>query len=523
MPFSRSQQPGVFGGPECPYRGRPFAEQNKDVGPDHLYDWPPALPESDAFVREQVRHHFHDGPLVPGTVLTDVPAATDDHFVTLDTEDLRELMVPTAQLLHQTGSHNSPAPAVGGPAVDLELDAQQNHPDSLPLTTSSAIPFDRAPASEIPRLQAAVHQRHPAWFSELKDEDICVEHITGDEVDEARRLHQEWFPLKYDEAFYAAMREMRLVTLLAKAEGEILGLISLSLSCAHHAEVMDVVFGESCEEVCEGGATPGSYHHGGGTGGTVVENGGKDSPEQQSQELFQDSPEQESQDYRVDLEPSSTGLHSAHHSGSGSAHIIAGEVAVRSQNWSLESQATGTEQHLQAPGGTSSASVTGTRDGAFHDHDGGGRGDYSAADSFVPASKPSGTIAYILTLGVVDEMRRRGLARRLVMECIDLSRNWHRTGLCRNRVRAFALHVVPYNVAACKLYNNLGFLQLCELDDFYTLYGDKYSSYVYALYLDKKIREGWRFRAKLFFRDLWRGVLRLFGGGRREALEGEGV
>ena len=209
MPFSRSQQPGVFGGPECPYRGRPFAEQNKDVGPDHLYDWPPALPESDAFVREQVRHHFHDGPLVPGTVLTDVPAATDDHFVTLDTEDLRELMVPTAQLLHQTGSHNSPAPAVGGPAVDLELDAQQNHPDSLPLTTSSAIPFDRAPASEIPRLQAAVHQRHPAWFSELKDEDICVEHITGDEVDEARRLHQEWFPLKYDEAFYAVRRTGR--------------------------------------------------------------------------------------------------------------------------------------------------------------------------------------------------------------------------------------------------------------------------------------------------------------------------
>jgi RimJ/RimL family protein N-acetyltransferase len=85
--------------------------------------------------------------------------------------------------------------------------------------------------------------------------------------------------------------------------------------------------------------------------------------------------------------------------------------------------------------------------------------------------------AYILTLGVVDGYRRRGLARELLRRSIE-----HYEGDAR--VKLVYLHVIPYNTAAIRLYERNGFERLQELSDFYRI-GDKmYDAYLYGYYIN---------------------------------------
>lgn len=87
-------------------------------------------------------------------------------------------------------------------------------------------------------------------------------------------------------------------------------------------------------------------------------------------------------------------------------------------------------------------------------------------------------VAYILTLGVVDEFRRRGLARKLIQETIqDLTKN-------NPSVHVLTLHVVTYNEAAIELYKSLGFIEATRYVEYYDL-GDKqvYDSLLFAKYL----------------------------------------
>mmetsp|Transcript_26177 Transcript_26177/g.59593 ORF Transcript_26177/g.59593 Transcript_26177/m.59593 type:complete len:320 (-) Transcript_26177:120-1079(-) len=102
-----------------------------------------------------------------------------------------------------------------------------------------------------------------------------------------------------------------------------------------------------------------------------------------------------------------------------------------------------------------------------------------------------GCLAYILTLGVVDGFRRRGLARELLRQAV----------LYVNRemphVHAIYLHVVTYNLAAIALYESMKFLLIGQFNSFYFLHGQPYDSFLYALYVHSG-RPPWKWRLKNF-------------------------
>lgn len=127
---------------------------------------------------------------------------------------------------------------------------------------------------------------------------------------------------------------------------------------------------------------------------------------------------------------------------------------------------------------------------------------------------PSGCLAYILTLGVIDGFRRRGLAKEL------LRRSIMHVDRRLPHVQAIYLHVVTYNEAAINLYETMRFLQLGRFTSFYQIHGQPYDSFLYALYVNGG-RPPWKVRLKSFlgwgastswkdwvvsaFSSLWRG------------------
>lgn len=87
------------------------------------------------------------------------------------------------------------------------------------------------------------------------------------------------------------------------------------------------------------------------------------------------------------------------------------------------------------------------------------------------------TSAYILTLGVVDGYRKRGLAKELLWRCVQ---HYSQDLACK----IVYLHVIPYNVPAIRFYEKFGFLCLEELGDFYTVSNQSYSGYLYGYYIN---------------------------------------
>jgi len=102
-----------------------------------------------------------------------------------------------------------------------------------------------------------------------------------------------------------------------------------------------------------------------------------------------------------------------------------------------------------------------------------------------------GCLAYILTLGVADCFRRRGLARELLRQALT------HLEINMPEVQAIYLHVVDYNDAAICLYQSMGFLRINQFPQFYFLHGKHYDSFLYAHYL-QNVRPPW----KLWFRNL---------------------
>lgn len=105
---------------------------------------------------------------------------------------------------------------------------------------------------------------------------------------------------------------------------------------------------------------------------------------------------------------------------------------------------------------------------------------------------PKGSLAYILTLGVVDGYRRRGLARELLERSM-----WH-VDRTMPHVQAVYLHVVTYNEAAIQLYENIKFLRIGHFNSFYFLHGRPYDSYLYARYCHGG-RPSWKWRVRNWF------------------------
>jgi len=98
-------------------------------------------------------------------------------------------------------------------------------------------------------------------------------------------------------------------------------------------------------------------------------------------------------------------------------------------------------------------------------------------DTLAESNSSGGSIAYILTLGVFEGFRRRGLARELLRRSVDhVDQNMP-------EVQAVYLHVVTYNEAAIQLYESMRFIRLEKFSSFYNLHGQPYDSYLYARYL----------------------------------------
>ncbi|KAG5190280.1 acyl-CoA N-acyltransferase [Tribonema minus] len=102
----------------------------------------------------------------------------------------------------------------------------------------------------------------------------------------------------------------------------------------------------------------------------------------------------------------------------------------------------------------------------------------SAADTiaFVEPQRHD-MVAYILTLGVLDEYRRAGVGAALLRRCVAAARAEPRCG-------AVFLHVITYNAAAMAFYARAGFVRVCEVSGYYQIDGARHSCYVYALFLN---------------------------------------
>mmetsp|Transcript_60610 Transcript_60610/g.112443 ORF Transcript_60610/g.112443 Transcript_60610/m.112443 type:complete len:343 (-) Transcript_60610:82-1110(-) len=133
-----------------------------------------------------------------------------------------------------------------------------------------------------------------------------------------------------------------------------------------------------------------------------------------------------------------------------------------------------------------------------------------------PQNGGHGSLAYILTLGVIDGFRRRGLAQELLRRSIDyVNKEWP-------FVKAVYLHVVTYNTAAIYLYESMQFLQIERFQSFYRLHGKFYDSFLYARYVHGAGPSlSWRIRNFLGPKIAWlrSALTSLFGPGAKGALE----
>jgi len=80
---------------------------------------------------------------------------------------------------------------------------------------------------------------------------------------------------------------------------------------------------------------------------------------------------------------------------------------------------------------------------------------------------------YIMTLGTARPFRRCGLGKEMVQQCIKL-------GETNKRCGAVYLNVITHNQAAIKFYENLGFLRITTIKDYYNIDDVDYDCYVYA-------------------------------------------
>jgi ribosomal protein S18 acetylase RimI-like enzyme len=110
---------------------------------------------------------------------------------------------------------------------------------------------------------------------------------------------------------------------------------------------------------------------------------------------------------------------------------------------------------------------------------------------------------YIMTLGTVTEYRHLGLASTLVRKCIsDVVEPNTECG-------TLYLHVITFNEAAIRFYEHpsMGFWQVQEICNYYTIDGEQYNCYLYASYFHGKGQErGDRKKRNLYIHCLWKGL-----------------
>ena len=86
--------------------------------------------------------------------------------------------------------------------------------------------------------------------------------------------------------------------------------------------------------------------------------------------------------------------------------------------------------------------------------------------------------AYIISVGVIEEMRGHGIATALIQKCKE------KCEASELKPLFISLHVTTYNTQAIPLYEKLGFKRRKLLKKHYTVRGQKYDSYFYILYIN---------------------------------------
>lgn len=99
----------------------------------------------------------------------------------------------------------------------------------------------------------------------------------------------------------------------------------------------------------------------------------------------------------------------------------------------------------------------------------------STQQLLLPNSQVHTKLFYIMTLGTVDEYRGYGVATALVQRCMEMVEKDRTCG-------ALYLHVIPFNHAAIRFYEKLGFYRVCTIDNYYNIENQHYDCFLYAKY-----------------------------------------
>ena len=84
-------------------------------------------------------------------------------------------------------------------------------------------------------------------------------------------------------------------------------------------------------------------------------------------------------------------------------------------------------------------------------------------------------ILYIMTIGVVDEVRRMGIGSELIEQSMKIA--WARFPECQG----VSLHVIEYNNAAIGFYRKKGYKELEKIEKYYTINEKQYAAYRFGI------------------------------------------
>ena len=108
---------------------------------------------------------------------------------------------------------------------------------------------------------------------------------------------------------------------------------------------------------------------------------------------------------------------------------------------------------------------------------------YNFAEELIPAlgfDSEAENTAYILTIGVVDELRRRGIGRVMLREGVRRVAEVDRSCL------VIYLHVISYNQSAIELYKSERFTEFDWYESFYFFNGQSYDGILYYKLIDRR-------------------------------------
>jgi RimJ/RimL family protein N-acetyltransferase len=104
----------------------------------------------------------------------------------------------------------------------------------------------------------------------------------------------------------------------------------------------------------------------------------------------------------------------------------------------------------------------------------------SSRNLLLPGFQTHRRACYIMTLGTVTEYRKEGLATQLVQRCME------ELVMEDPSCGALYLHVIISNRSAIRFYDRLGFWNVQEIPDYYTIDSQHYNCYLYAKYFHGK-------------------------------------